>query len=206
MVKTAKQRASKTREMVAIAEKLFLEKGYEETTIDDILEKTGLSKGGFYHYFQSKEELLSKSINTLMQDMLTELEPIVEDEMLTAMEKLKLFMKKKAEFQQPKKEYAKYLSRLMKSDTALYKYYLTLAQRYIEPLSRIIEQGAKEGTFRVQYPRETADILLRAAISFPQSALLSNYIKEEARHHQYSIALRDVIVRTLGIDSKDLEP
>src|ERR687898_708015 len=123
MVKTAKRRPSKIKEIIAITEELFLAKGYEETTVDDILEKTGLSKGGFYHYFKSKEEVLSESINSLVQDVLRALGPIVSDERLNALEKLKLFMKKKAEFQQPKKQFAKYLSRLMSSDIALYKYY-----------------------------------------------------------------------------------
>lgn len=65
-------------------------------------------------------------------------------EQLTALEKLKLFMSKKAEFQQPRKDFAKYLSMLMKSDFTLYKYYLSLAQSYVEPLAAIIEQGKHE--------------------------------------------------------------
>ncbi|MBE6888169.1 MAG: TetR/AcrR family transcriptional regulator [Ruminococcaceae bacterium] len=39
--------------------KLFEEKGYEETTVDEIIEATQTSKGTFYHYFKSKEDLLS---------------------------------------------------------------------------------------------------------------------------------------------------
>ena len=205
MVKTAKRRPEKTREIVTVAEKLFLEKGYAETTVDDILEKTGLSKGGFYHYFNSKEEVLSESIKIVMQDMLTSFSPIVEDEKLTALEKLKLFMKTKMEFQQPRKEFARYLSMLMKSDLALYKYYFSLAQNYVEPLAMIIAQGKKEGIFSVQYPRETADILIRVVTSFPQSALLGEYLREEAKHKKYSISLKHVIARTLGIDIKELD-
>lgn len=204
MVKTAKQRPEKTRQIVAVAEKLFLEKGYAETTVDDILEVTGLSKGGFYHYFKSKEEVLSASIHILMQDMLASLTPIVQDETLTALEKLKLFMKTKTEFKEPRKEFARYLSMLMKSDFTLYKYYISLAQSYIEPLAAIIEQGKKEGVFNVQYPRETADILIRVVTSFPQSALLSEYLQEEAKRRKYSISLKHVIARTLGIDIKEL--
>jgi AcrR family transcriptional regulator len=205
MVKTAKRRPSKIKEIMAITEELFLAKGYEETTIDDILEKTGLSKGGFYHYFTSKEDVLSESINTLMQDMLTTVTPIVSDEGLNALEKLKLFMKKKEEFQQPKREFAKYLSILMNSDLALYKYYLSLSKCFAEPLTKIIEQGVKEGVFSVPYPRETADILLRIVTSFPQSAFLEEYIQEETKHRNYSISLKHVMARTLGIDSKELE-
>ena len=42
------------------AEKLFFEKGYEETSIQDILDALSISKGGFYHYFESKIALLEE--------------------------------------------------------------------------------------------------------------------------------------------------
>lgn len=46
-------------EIVKVAWKLFNEKGYEETTIDEIIAGSNASKGSFYHYFNSKDELLS---------------------------------------------------------------------------------------------------------------------------------------------------
>lgn len=42
------------------AEKLFFEKGYGETSIQDILDALSISKGGFYHYFDSKNALLEE--------------------------------------------------------------------------------------------------------------------------------------------------
>ena len=45
-------------EILRVAEELFYEKGYESTTMNDILHALGLSKGGFYHHFESKESLL----------------------------------------------------------------------------------------------------------------------------------------------------
>jgi TetR/AcrR family transcriptional regulator, transcriptional repressor for nem operon len=39
---------------------LFLQKSYKDVTMKDIVEKTGLSKGAFYHYFTSKEELFKE--------------------------------------------------------------------------------------------------------------------------------------------------
>jgi len=44
-------------EILDAAEALFSQIGYEKTTINNILEKVGIGKGTFYHYFQSKEEL-----------------------------------------------------------------------------------------------------------------------------------------------------
>ena len=40
------------------AEALFFERGYEETSVQDILDAMGLSKGGFYHHFESKMAVL----------------------------------------------------------------------------------------------------------------------------------------------------
>ena len=45
-------------EIKAAAWELFYEKGYEETTINDIIKKANTSKGGFYYYFKAKDELL----------------------------------------------------------------------------------------------------------------------------------------------------
>ena len=42
------------------AEELFIGKGYAETSIQDILDALSLSKGGFYHYFESKLQLLEE--------------------------------------------------------------------------------------------------------------------------------------------------
>lgn len=45
---------------------LFLEKGFKAVTMNEILKATGLSKGGFYHHFQSKEALFSELVDTLL--------------------------------------------------------------------------------------------------------------------------------------------
>ncbi len=44
--------------------KLFLQKSFKEVTMKEIVQKTGLSKGAFYHYFPSKQDLFSEIINT----------------------------------------------------------------------------------------------------------------------------------------------
>jgi TetR/AcrR family transcriptional regulator, transcriptional repressor for nem operon len=54
-----------TREhILKIAYKLFLSKSYKEVTMKEIVEKTKLSKGAFYHYFSSKENLFNEVIDT----------------------------------------------------------------------------------------------------------------------------------------------
>ncbi|KJS84160.1 MAG: hypothetical protein JM58_11485 [Peptococcaceae bacterium BICA1-8] len=203
MAKTAKNHNTKKNELLVIAEKLFLEKGYEETSIEDVLKASGLSKGGFYHYFKSKEEVLGESINNFAE-ILLEIEPIIEDQGFNALEKLNRFMKKKVASQKQKKEIIKYLCMLMKSDFTLYKYSLTIAQKYVDPFARIIEQGVEEGVFNVEFPHETADILLRAVTSLPQSVFFTEYLEDKTKSAKYKVSLEAIIARALGIDSKEI--
>lgn len=48
----------KRQELLNAAERLFCQKGYEGTSVQDILNAAALSKGGFYHHFASKEEVI----------------------------------------------------------------------------------------------------------------------------------------------------
>ncbi len=72
------QRRTKSR-IVSAAWKLFYEQGYEDTTIEEIIEVSGTSKGSFYHYFEGKDALLG-SLAYMMDEKYEELEPgIAED-------------------------------------------------------------------------------------------------------------------------------
>ena len=72
------QRKTKSR-IVNAAWKLFYEQGYEDTTIEEIIEVSGTSKGSFYHYFEGKDALLG-SLAYMMDEKYEELEPgIAED-------------------------------------------------------------------------------------------------------------------------------
>ena len=48
------------RQILETAESLFAERGYEATSVQDILDVLHLSKGSFYHHFESKEIVLQK--------------------------------------------------------------------------------------------------------------------------------------------------
>ena len=63
--------------IVAAAWKLFYSQGYDDTTIEDIVELSETSKGSFYHYFGGKDELLS-TLSELFDDKYEELIPRLE--------------------------------------------------------------------------------------------------------------------------------
>ena len=59
----AKKAKTTKKKIVSAAWKLFYEQGYDNTTVDDIVEKSGTSKGSFYHYFEGKDALLLSLIH-----------------------------------------------------------------------------------------------------------------------------------------------
>ncbi|WP_225229140.1 TetR/AcrR family transcriptional regulator [Paenibacillus gallinarum] len=50
-------------QILAVSSKLFTEKGFEKTSIQDIIDELGMSKGAIYHHFKSKEDILDAVMN-----------------------------------------------------------------------------------------------------------------------------------------------
>lgn len=58
LYKMATKRISTKEKIIEAAWELFMEKGYDNTTLNEIIERAGTSKGAFYHHFRAKEDLL----------------------------------------------------------------------------------------------------------------------------------------------------
>ena len=72
----AKKNARNTRgKIVEAAWQLFYEQGYEDTTVEEIIESSHTSKGSFYHYFDGKDALLSTLSDLFDQKYLALQEP-----------------------------------------------------------------------------------------------------------------------------------
>ncbi len=63
-------------EVVDVAARLFAERGYHPTTIDDLVEATGLTRGGLYHYISGKQDLLSQIHRRFIDPLLEQAERI----------------------------------------------------------------------------------------------------------------------------------
>lgn len=58
--------------MVDIAARVFAERGYDATSIDDLVEATGLQRGGLYHYMDGKKDLLIRIHGRFIEPLLAE--------------------------------------------------------------------------------------------------------------------------------------
>jgi AcrR family transcriptional regulator len=73
--------------ILATAFRLFFQKGYKSVTMSDLVKESGLSKGAFYHYFNSKEDLYKHSMDMFMDHYLDNFS-LEFDEALTLKENL----------------------------------------------------------------------------------------------------------------------
>jgi AcrR family transcriptional regulator len=64
-------------EILSAAYNLFITKGYDNTSVDEIIEKVNIAKGTFYYYFTSKEEMLDEVINKMINEEIIEAKKVV---------------------------------------------------------------------------------------------------------------------------------
>ncbi len=139
----AKKNARNTRSrIVNAAWKLFYEQGYENTTVEEIIEVSHTSKGSFYHYFDGKDALLG-TLSSLFDEKYQELSLCLEDKG-SAMEKL-LFLNRELFGMIENRVSVELLARLLSTQlvTNGEKHLLDRNRTYYKLLRKIIGEGVE---------------------------------------------------------------
>lgn len=69
------------KELVTKAYELFITKGYEKTSVDDIIASAGIAKGTYYYHFESKEQILEEVINMMIDHGVKRAEQILKSDL-----------------------------------------------------------------------------------------------------------------------------
>ena len=147
-----------------VASRLFLEKGYEHTSIQDIINNLGgLSKGAIYHHFKSKEEILIAVTDRMTAESNHMLAQIRDASGLNGREKLRWIFK--APINRPVQNDIFSVApdfrnnpRLL--DSLLRESVEEVAPQYILP---IIREGIEDGSIQTEYPEQLAELIMLAA-------------------------------------------
>ena len=144
MKKTTNQTKSR---IVSAAWQLFYQYGYNNTTIDDIVELSQTSKGSFYHYFATKDDLLG-SLSYLFDEKYEELMETM-DPSLSPIEQL-ILMNRELFLMIENTVSVSMLSQLFSSQltTKGEKYLLDPDRTYYKLLRRIAVEGKQQNLFR----------------------------------------------------------
>ncbi len=162
LTRITKDPDERRKELVDIAEQLFLDKGYEETAVSDIVSKAHVAQGTFYYYFSSKGVMLDAIIDRLLEDVKVKVENVVTLEGMNAVEKMMMFF---GVFRTIGKGREKLMDYLHEERNVLLHFKLEkkVYLMIIPPLVRIIRQGVEEGVFDTDYPREVAISILASS-------------------------------------------
>lgn len=153
-----KSLASKSKVLVA-AEFLFSNKGYEETTMQDIMSASGLSKGAIYYHFTSKQEILSSMIKTAQAQVNLQFEKIADSDVLSVQEKIQRII---AFLMQSQKQNSLIANRWVEKVPFALLETIRNGNNHIAPqIAKIIEQGIQNGNFQCTYPYELAEVIIQ---------------------------------------------
>ena len=147
--------AVKRKEILDAAQRLVYTRGYEQMAIQDILDELSISKGAFYHYFDSKQALLDGLVDKMLDDVEQILRPILEANELPAIEKLRRYFETGSRWKVSRKSFMLDLLRVWYTDSnalVRQKQQAAAMKRIAPMLAEIIRQGVGEGDFTTAYP------------------------------------------------------
>ena len=157
---------SKKEQILDVSLSLFLEKGYDNTSISDILSNLNIARGTLYYHFESKEAIMDTIIERSIKNVIEEAKGIVFRKGMTVQEKMfTLFSSTSMKRLSGRELMIDYLNQ---PQNALFheKNNRSFNQKIVPLLGDIIKEGVEEGTFINAYPYESAEMILVMIIGF----------------------------------------
>ncbi|SCG85661.1 TetR/AcrR family transcriptional regulator [Methanobacterium congolense] len=162
-MRVTKKPEIRRKELMNAAEDLFIEKGYEQVEVSEIAKKVGVVKGTFYYYFKSKEAILDAIIDKYISILVEDMENMVNQKDLTALEKLMNIYPFALSFPSGHKSIMHHLQEEKNVHLSM-KLEQRIPQETAGLLTRIIKQGIEEGVFNIKYPEEAAGVYMGTMI------------------------------------------
>jgi AcrR family transcriptional regulator len=163
MIRIVKKPEERRREIVSASRELFLQKGYEKTTMQDVMKTLNIAKGTTYHYFKSKEELLEAVVQDMVDEYIAGVKKVLNESQGNALEKIRVLVTagRVADKQDKTLDSLHSPSNMGMHIRLLAVTISRLAQLY----ANVLQQGCEEGLFQTEHPLECAEFLL-AGIQF----------------------------------------
>ncbi len=177
MARTVKEYDERYEEFLNVGQRLFYQKGYAQTSVQEIIAEIGVAKGLFYYYFSSKGDLLDAIIERMTGQILVALQPMIDDPALDAPAKLDQFFARTQSWKLANREFLLDVLAVVyrEENTVLRMKIVAAIMPIVVPqLAKIVRQGIAEGVYTVEYPDECAEIILEMGqgIALPVAQLL----------------------------------
>lgn len=193
-------------EIMEASKLLFYQKGYLNTTTQDIIKSLRISRGLLYYHFKSKEDILFSIVENHIEPLISRFHLITNNNDLVAKKKVVAFIESTiiSESSVQQEDYAlQDAIELPENDYMIDRINHKLSYVMTEYFTKIIEQGNSEGVFNVDYPKETATFLMTAYSFVMNDTTLHNNDYEKAI--KYFESFKQLLNRTLGVDKSIFE-
>ncbi len=189
-------------EIINAAMLLFMEKGYINTTTQDIVDKVNISRGLLYYHFKNKEDILYCLVEQYSDKLLKRIHLIAYDEEKNAIEKIRAFIDGTIISSESITDEETELQKTV--DLEENRYMIDkLSHKLIEKMTiyfeRIINQGIAEKVFSVKRPLETAEFLMTAYV-FVSNKMSIKHLEYETANN-YLNAFKTILERSLDVDT-----
>lgn len=158
-MKTVKEGEVRRREILVAARELFVKKGYEQTSVNDILKIVDIAKGTFYYYFTSKEEVLGAIILDIVEEGARRAEMILKDKSIPLVNRIMMAIMAQAPEFEGSDEIREELHKV--ENTKLEQLYLKAMLKRMTPvLQEPFLEGIDRDIFQTEYPTECIESFL----------------------------------------------
>lgn len=154
-------------EILDEALRIFLERGYDNVSLNDVIGEAGLSKGMFYHHFESKEDLLVALFDQVSDQTYETLRPILDQQGIDPLRRLQNVLNRSALLRLEQAEETRSVFAAFHKPESAHLYdgiARAWMERFRPVLTDIIEQGVREKIFETFDPEGVAQMLLEHAI------------------------------------------
>jgi AcrR family transcriptional regulator len=158
-MKTVKEGEVRKKEILVAARRLFVEQGYDHTSVNDILRVVDIAKGTFYYYFVSKEEVLEAIIRDIVEEGAHRAEAIVQDRSIPVVQRIMLAIMAQAPDFEGADEIKEEIHKV--ENAKLERLYMREMLRRMTPvLAGPVDEGIEQGVFSTRYPVECIEAIL----------------------------------------------
>ncbi|MEW5748411.1 MAG: TetR/AcrR family transcriptional regulator [Candidatus Thermoplasmatota archaeon] len=161
MPRVTKERDERREEFIEASKALFNKKGFENTTVDDIVDAVGVAKGLFYYYFESKDALLDEITDAFVQEIKMAITSAASRGDLSAVAKMELLLEASGDIKVKSMALVRYFHEARNRHL-----HLAVEERVMEflvpALQDIIRQGVEEGVFDTKQPHHASLAIIGA--------------------------------------------